>query len=65
MRKDIPTQAGVEDPTDDPYDFKEGDIEYSFPATKKLKGLSRDPIRKSKVGMRHLLKECTIMFSVQ
>ncbi|XP_067261608.1 mediator of RNA polymerase II transcription subunit 13-like isoform X1 [Chanodichthys erythropterus] len=48
VRKDIPTPAGAEDPTDDPYDFKEGDIEYSFPATKKLKGLSRDPNRKSK-----------------
>ncbi|XP_058632229.1 mediator of RNA polymerase II transcription subunit 13-like isoform X2 [Onychostoma macrolepis] len=48
VRKDIPPQAGADDPADDPYDFKEGDIEYSFPATKKLKGASRDPSRKSK-----------------
>ncbi|KAK2911437.1 hypothetical protein Q8A67_003570 [Cirrhinus molitorella] len=48
VRKDILSQAGGDDPADDPYDFKEGDIEYSFPVTKKLKGLSRDPSRKSK-----------------
>uniref|UniRef100_A0A671Q3J9 Mediator of RNA polymerase II transcription subunit 13 n=1 Tax=Sinocyclocheilus anshuiensis TaxID=1608454 RepID=A0A671Q3J9_9TELE len=48
VRRDILPQAGADDPADDPYDFKEGDIEYSFPATKKLKGLSRDPSRKSK-----------------
>ncbi|KAL2100420.1 hypothetical protein ACEWY4_004814 [Coilia grayii] len=42
---------GVEtlgDPADDPYDFKEGDIEYSFPTSKRLKGQGRDPGRKSK-----------------
>lgn len=27
---------------DDPYDFKEGDIEYSFPTSKRLKGQGRD-----------------------
>uniref|UniRef100_A0A673JAP2 Mediator of RNA polymerase II transcription subunit 13 n=1 Tax=Sinocyclocheilus rhinocerous TaxID=307959 RepID=A0A673JAP2_9TELE len=48
VRRDILPQAGADDPADDPYDFKEGDIEYSFPATKKLKGLNRDPSRKSK-----------------
>uniref|UniRef100_A0A672RH56 Mediator of RNA polymerase II transcription subunit 13 n=1 Tax=Sinocyclocheilus grahami TaxID=75366 RepID=A0A672RH56_SINGR len=48
VRRDILPQVGADDPADDPYDFKEGDIEYSFPATKKLKGLSRDPSRKSK-----------------
>uniref|UniRef100_A0A3P8YBA1 Mediator of RNA polymerase II transcription subunit 13 n=1 Tax=Esox lucius TaxID=8010 RepID=A0A3P8YBA1_ESOLU len=31
------------DPGDDPYDFKEGDIEYSFPTSKRLKGPGRDP----------------------
>uniref|UniRef100_A0A8C7TBG8 Mediator of RNA polymerase II transcription subunit 13 n=1 Tax=Oncorhynchus mykiss TaxID=8022 RepID=A0A8C7TBG8_ONCMY len=31
------------DPGDDPYDFKEGDIEYSFPTSKRLKGQGRDP----------------------
>uniref|UniRef100_A0A672RHF2 Mediator of RNA polymerase II transcription subunit 13 n=1 Tax=Sinocyclocheilus grahami TaxID=75366 RepID=A0A672RHF2_SINGR len=50
VRRDILPQVGADDPADDPYDFKEGDIEYSFPATKKLKGLSRDPSRKSKCG---------------
>uniref|UniRef100_A0A9J8B1J7 Mediator of RNA polymerase II transcription subunit 13 n=2 Tax=Cyprinus carpio TaxID=7962 RepID=A0A9J8B1J7_CYPCA len=39
----ISDEAEADDPADDPYDFKEGDIEYSFPATKKLKGLSQDP----------------------
>ncbi|XP_026999390.1 mediator of RNA polymerase II transcription subunit 13-like isoform X1 [Tachysurus fulvidraco] len=42
-------QPGVEalgEAGEDPYDFKEGDIEYSFPTTKRLK--SRDPNRKSK-----------------
>uniref|UniRef100_A0A8C8FJL2 Mediator of RNA polymerase II transcription subunit 13 n=1 Tax=Oncorhynchus tshawytscha TaxID=74940 RepID=A0A8C8FJL2_ONCTS len=29
------------DPGDDPYDFKEGDIEYSFPTSKRLKGQER------------------------
>ncbi|XP_042571821.1 mediator of RNA polymerase II transcription subunit 13-like isoform X4 [Cyprinus carpio] len=48
VRRDILPQAEADDPADDPYDFKEGDIEYSFPATKKLKGLSQDPSRKSK-----------------
>ncbi|XP_076868110.1 mediator of RNA polymerase II transcription subunit 13-like isoform X2 [Brachyhypopomus gauderio] len=33
---------------DDPYDFKEGDIEYSFPTSKRLKGQGRDPGRKAK-----------------
>ncbi|XP_031434166.1 mediator of RNA polymerase II transcription subunit 13-like isoform X2 [Clupea harengus] len=44
-------QPGLEvlgDPADDPYDFKEGDIEYSFPTSKRLKGQGRDPNRKSK-----------------
>ncbi|XP_062340777.1 mediator of RNA polymerase II transcription subunit 13-like [Osmerus eperlanus] len=33
---------------DDPYDFKEGDIEYSFPSSKRLKGQGRDPGRRAK-----------------
>ena len=47
-------QPGLEvlgDPADDPYDFKEGDIEYSFPTSKRLKGQGRDPNRKSKVSL--------------
>uniref|UniRef100_A0A8C8FL35 Mediator of RNA polymerase II transcription subunit 13 n=1 Tax=Oncorhynchus tshawytscha TaxID=74940 RepID=A0A8C8FL35_ONCTS len=34
------------DPGDDPYDFKEGDIEYSFPTSKRLKGQGRDPSKR-------------------
>uniref|UniRef100_A0A8B9J9X9 Mediator of RNA polymerase II transcription subunit 13 n=1 Tax=Astyanax mexicanus TaxID=7994 RepID=A0A8B9J9X9_ASTMX len=45
-----PGVEGLTDPGDDPYDFKEGDIEYSFPTSKRLKGPGRDPNRKSKVG---------------
>ncbi|TSL28182.1 Mediator of RNA polymerase II transcription subunit 13-like [Bagarius yarrelli] len=41
-----PGVEGLGEPGEDPYDFKEGDIEYSFPTTKRLK--SRDPSRKSK-----------------
>ncbi|XP_029108438.1 mediator of RNA polymerase II transcription subunit 13-like isoform X3 [Scleropages formosus] len=36
------------DPRDDPYVFKDGDIEYSFPTSKRLKGQDRDPGRKVK-----------------
>ncbi|XP_036436074.1 mediator of RNA polymerase II transcription subunit 13-like isoform X4 [Colossoma macropomum] len=43
-----PGVEGLADPGDDPYDFKEGDIEYSFPTSKRLKGQGRDPNRKSK-----------------
>ncbi|XP_049330535.1 mediator of RNA polymerase II transcription subunit 13-like isoform X2 [Astyanax mexicanus] len=43
-----PGVEGLTDPGDDPYDFKEGDIEYSFPTSKRLKGPGRDPNRKSK-----------------
>lgn len=42
-----PGVEGLGEAGEDPYDFKEGDIEYSFPTTKRLK--SRDPSRKSKV----------------
>uniref|UniRef100_A0A8C7UT30 Mediator of RNA polymerase II transcription subunit 13 n=1 Tax=Oncorhynchus mykiss TaxID=8022 RepID=A0A8C7UT30_ONCMY len=33
-----PGVEGLGDLGDDPYDFKEGDIEYSFPTSKRLKG---------------------------
>lgn len=42
-----PGVEGLGEAGEDPYDFKEGDIEYSFPTSKRLK--SRDPSRKSKV----------------
>uniref|UniRef100_A0AAY5E7Y8 Mediator of RNA polymerase II transcription subunit 13 n=1 Tax=Electrophorus electricus TaxID=8005 RepID=A0AAY5E7Y8_ELEEL len=45
-----PGVEGLGEPGDDPYDFKEGDIEYSFPTSKRLKGQGRDPSRKAKVG---------------
>lgn len=46
-------QPGVEvlrEPGDDPYDFKEGDIEYTFSTSKRLKGQGREPSKKAKVG---------------
>ncbi|XP_035382892.1 mediator of RNA polymerase II transcription subunit 13-like isoform X5 [Electrophorus electricus] len=43
-----PGVEGLGEPGDDPYDFKEGDIEYSFPTSKRLKGQGRDPSRKAK-----------------
>ncbi|XP_070844891.1 mediator of RNA polymerase II transcription subunit 13-like isoform X4 [Chaetodon trifascialis] len=46
-------QPGVEalrEPGDDPYDFKEGDIEYTFPTSKRLKGQGREPSKKIKQG---------------
>lgn len=47
-------QPGVEalrEPGDDPYDFKEGDIEYTFSTSKRLKGQGREPSKKAKVGL--------------
>uniref|UniRef100_A0A8C4EAE3 Mediator of RNA polymerase II transcription subunit 13 n=1 Tax=Dicentrarchus labrax TaxID=13489 RepID=A0A8C4EAE3_DICLA len=44
-------QPGVEalrEPGDDPYDFKEGDIEYTFSTSKRLKGHGREPSKKVK-----------------
>ncbi|KAM8744358.1 mediator of RNA polymerase II transcription subunit 13-like isoform 3-T3 [Acanthopagrus schlegelii] len=46
-------QPGVEvlrEPGDDPYDFKEGDIEYTFSSSKRLKGQGREPTKKAKQG---------------
>lgn len=47
-------QPGVDalrDPGDDPYDFKEGDIEYTFSSSKRLKGQGRESSKKAKVGL--------------
>lgn len=44
-------QPGVEalrESGDDPYDFKEGDIEYTFSTSKRLKGQGREPSKKAK-----------------
>ncbi|KAM6975941.1 mediator of RNA polymerase II transcription subunit 13-like isoform 1-T1 [Tautogolabrus adspersus] len=46
-------QQGIEalrEPGDDPYDFKEGDIEYTFSTSKRLKGQGREPSKKVKQG---------------
>ncbi|XP_034458966.1 mediator of RNA polymerase II transcription subunit 13-like isoform X3 [Hippoglossus hippoglossus] len=46
-------QPGVEtlrEPGEDPYDFKEGDIEYTFSSSKRLKGQGREPSKKAKQG---------------
>uniref|UniRef100_A0A3B3D0C2 Mediator of RNA polymerase II transcription subunit 13 n=1 Tax=Oryzias melastigma TaxID=30732 RepID=A0A3B3D0C2_ORYME len=44
-------QPGVEalrENGEDPYDFKEGDIEYTFSSSKRLKGPGREPSKKAK-----------------
>ncbi|KAJ7987316.1 hypothetical protein DPEC_G00337460 [Dallia pectoralis] len=43
-------QEDLGDPGDDPYDFKEGDIEYSFPTSKRLKGQCRDLSKRGPKG---------------
>uniref|UniRef100_A0A667YDZ0 Mediator of RNA polymerase II transcription subunit 13 n=1 Tax=Myripristis murdjan TaxID=586833 RepID=A0A667YDZ0_9TELE len=55
-------QASVEvlrEPGDDPYDFKEGDIEYTFSTSKRLKGQGRDPSKRAKVGQDAQFKDIT------
>lgn len=50
-------QPGVEalrESGDDPYDFKEGDTEYPFISSKRLKGQGREPSKKAKVGQYSL-----------
>uniref|UniRef100_A0A3Q4B4R3 Mediator of RNA polymerase II transcription subunit 13 n=1 Tax=Mola mola TaxID=94237 RepID=A0A3Q4B4R3_MOLML len=45
-------QQGVEalrEPGDDPYDFKEGDIEYTFSSSKRLKNQGREASKKVKL----------------
>lgn len=52
-------QQGVEalrEPGDDPYDFKEGDIEYTFSSSKRLKSQGREASKKVKVGQCTLFK---------
>ncbi|XP_061118903.1 mediator of RNA polymerase II transcription subunit 13-like isoform X1 [Conger conger] len=43
-----PVGEGLADPGDDPYTFKDEDVEYSFPTSKRLKGPDRDGGRRSK-----------------
>uniref|UniRef100_A0A672IUR7 Mediator of RNA polymerase II transcription subunit 13 n=1 Tax=Salarias fasciatus TaxID=181472 RepID=A0A672IUR7_SALFA len=44
-----PGVGPLRDGGDDPYDFKEGDIEYTFASSKRLKGQGREPSKKAKV----------------
>uniref|UniRef100_A0A4W6E8P9 Mediator of RNA polymerase II transcription subunit 13 n=1 Tax=Lates calcarifer TaxID=8187 RepID=A0A4W6E8P9_LATCA len=50
-----PVVEVLREPGDDPYDFKEGDIEYTFSTSKRLKGQGREPSKKAKVGQHALL----------
>ncbi|KAJ8346902.1 hypothetical protein SKAU_G00283030 [Synaphobranchus kaupii] len=43
-----PGVEGLGDPGDDPYTFKDEDVEYSFPTSKRLKGQEREPGRRTK-----------------
>ncbi|XP_064152375.1 mediator of RNA polymerase II transcription subunit 13-like isoform X1 [Anguilla rostrata] len=43
-----PGAEGLTDSSDDPYAFKEGEFEYSFSTSKRLKGQQREPGRKIK-----------------
>ncbi|XP_018518407.1 mediator of RNA polymerase II transcription subunit 13-like isoform X4 [Lates calcarifer] len=43
-----PVVEVLREPGDDPYDFKEGDIEYTFSTSKRLKGQGREPSKKAK-----------------
>uniref|UniRef100_A0A3B4X9Z4 Mediator of RNA polymerase II transcription subunit 13 n=1 Tax=Seriola lalandi dorsalis TaxID=1841481 RepID=A0A3B4X9Z4_SERLL len=54
-------QPGVEalrEPGDDPYDFKEGDIEYTFSTSKRLKGQGREPSKKEKSNTFQVKRFC-------
>lgn len=44
-----PVVEVLREPGDDPYDFKEGDIEYTFSTSKRLKSQGREPSKKAKV----------------
>ncbi|XP_075900892.1 mediator of RNA polymerase II transcription subunit 13-like isoform X4 [Nelusetta ayraudi] len=43
-----PGVEGLREPGDDPYDFKEGDIEYTFSTSKRLKSQGREASKKVK-----------------
>lgn len=51
-----PVVEALREPGDDPYDFKEGDIEYTFSTSKRLKCQGREASKKVKVG-RLLLRQ--------
>uniref|UniRef100_A0A672ZGT8 Mediator of RNA polymerase II transcription subunit 13 n=1 Tax=Sphaeramia orbicularis TaxID=375764 RepID=A0A672ZGT8_9TELE len=44
-----PSVEALREPGDDPYDFKEGDIEYTFSTSKRVKGQGREPSKRTKV----------------
>ncbi|XP_070408425.1 mediator of RNA polymerase II transcription subunit 13-like isoform X3 [Nothobranchius furzeri] len=43
-----PVVEALRERGEDPYDFKEGDIEYPFPSSKRGKGSNREPSKKAK-----------------
>ncbi|XP_034047334.1 mediator of RNA polymerase II transcription subunit 13-like isoform X2 [Thalassophryne amazonica] len=43
-----PVVEALREPGDDPYDFKEGDIEYTFSSLKRLKGQVRESSKRAK-----------------
>lgn len=45
-----PVVETLREPGEDPYDFKEGDIEYTFSTSKRLKSQGREYSKKVKVG---------------
>uniref|UniRef100_A0A672ZJ14 Mediator of RNA polymerase II transcription subunit 13 n=1 Tax=Sphaeramia orbicularis TaxID=375764 RepID=A0A672ZJ14_9TELE len=46
-----PSVEALREPGDDPYDFKEGDIEYTFSTSKRVKGQGREPSKRTKVDI--------------
>lgn len=57
-----PGVEGLREPGDDPYDFKEGDIEYTFSTSKRLKSQGREASKKVKVGrlpLHQSISTCT------
>uniref|UniRef100_A0A8C2A6M6 Mediator of RNA polymerase II transcription subunit 13 n=1 Tax=Cyprinus carpio TaxID=7962 RepID=A0A8C2A6M6_CYPCA len=53
VRRDILPQAEADDPADDPYDFKEGDIEYSFPFIALLRATHSGSLRQGRETNSH------------
>uniref|UniRef100_A0A8C7ZCI3 Mediator of RNA polymerase II transcription subunit 13 n=1 Tax=Oryzias sinensis TaxID=183150 RepID=A0A8C7ZCI3_9TELE len=60
-------QPGVEvlrENGEDPYDFKEGDIEYTFSSSKRLKGPGREPSKKAKIKTFYFYNHFEICFYI-
>ena len=56
-----PVVEVLREPGDDPYDFKEGDIEYTFSTSKRLKSQGREPSKKAKVHTHSLKHNAVIL----